>query len=410
MLKYAPSAMTRPSPASAPTPEHRRNIERWFARRGVPQLIEGFSSESAMDRRAAPLISLWLILGTVLWWGTRPDWPLLANLAGVVATVGWMAVVWIVVSRLRHRSWRIRPSTFDLPDILTIAFLPVVPTALIDANVGEAIESFLGALTGVGVIYVITGFGLIEIGLWAFERLWDQVTHLVELLARTLPVLLILVVFLLFATEMWEAAGAMSWIELGLILLLLLVVAALLVVITFRRELQRIQAQTDLDGVLADAADTPAEPLVRPAPADLLPMPRLSWLERSNVTLLVAVPQLLQAIAVGAVVMAFLVVFALIAIPASVQETWIGVSPRELFSFALLDDLRMLSEELLLVCCLLGGIVGLYFAGLGITDKSYRAEGFDQEVAGVRKILAVRTLYKHAVATSVPDRLPDRVV
>lgn len=108
--------------------------------------------------------------------------------------------------------------------------------------------------------------------------------------------------------------------------------------------------------------------------------------------------------------MAFLVVFALIAIPASVQETWIGVSPRELFSFVLLDDLRSLSEELLLVCCLLGGIVGLYFAGLGITDKSYRAEGFDQEVAGVRKIMAVRTLYKRAVATSGPDRLPDRVV
>ena len=50
------------------TPEVRHEIERWFARRGVPQLIEGFSSESAMDSRAAPLISLWLIAGTVLWW------------------------------------------------------------------------------------------------------------------------------------------------------------------------------------------------------------------------------------------------------------------------------------------------------------------------------------------------------
>ena len=398
--------MTLASPPSAVLdPELRLDIERWFARRGVPQLIEGFSSESAMDRRAAPLISLWLILGTVLWWGTRPDWPLLANLAGVVATVGWMAVVWIVVSRLRNRSWRVRPSTFDVLDILTIAFLPVVPAALIDADIGEALKSFLGALTGVGAIYVITGFGLIEIGLWAFERLWDQVTHIVELVARTLPVLLILVVFLLFAAEMWEAAGAMSWIELGLIQLLLLGVAALLVVITVRGELARIEARTDREGVLADAAHTPAEPLVGGAPAGLLPMPRLSLLERSNVTLLVAIPQLLQAIAVGAVVMAFLVVFALIAVPASVQETWIGAPPRDIVTFTMLDELRMLSEELLLVCCLLGGIVGLYFAGLGITDASYRAEGFDQEVAGVREILAVRTLYLRAldVRTGLPD-------
>jgi hypothetical protein len=38
----------------------RREIERWFARRGVPQLIEGYSSERAMDSRAAPLIALWV--------------------------------------------------------------------------------------------------------------------------------------------------------------------------------------------------------------------------------------------------------------------------------------------------------------------------------------------------------------
>ncbi len=396
--------MSTPDPASATlAPELRIDTEQWFARRGVPQLIEGWSSESAMDRRAAPLISLWLILGTVLYWGTRPDWPPIANLAGVGATIGWMAVLWIVVSSLRHRSFRVRPSRFDLLDILTIAFLPVVPAALIDADYGEGIRSFLGALTGVGALYLITGFGLIEIGLWAFERLWDQLTHTVELLARTLPVLLILVVFLLFAAEMWEAAGAMTWAELGLILLMLLVVAALLVVITFRRALQAIETRTDVDGVLADVANTPVQPLAATfgvRPPICCPLPALSWLERSNVTLLVAIPQLLQAIAVGVVVMAFLVAFALVAIPASVQDTWIGAPPRDLITFTLFDELRTLSEELLLVCGLLGGIVGLYFAGLGITDASYRSEGFDREVAGVRKILAVRTLYLRAVRSS----------
>ena len=185
------------------TAKQRHEIERWFARKGVPQLIEGFSSESAMDRRAAPLISLWLIAGTILWWGTRPDWPPVMNALGVAATIAWMAVGWWIVSRLRHRSWRIRPSTFDLWDILTIEFLPAIPAALIDADAGEAIAAFFGALTGVGLIYVIVGFGLLEIGAWTVELLWNQVTHVVELLARTLPVLLILVVFLLFAAEMW---------------------------------------------------------------------------------------------------------------------------------------------------------------------------------------------------------------
>jgi hypothetical protein len=384
------------TPGPELTPELRQQIERWFARKGVPQLIEGYSSESAMDRRAGPLISLWLIGGTVLFWGTRPDWPPAMNLAGIAAVIVWMGIVWVVLSRLRGRPARLRPSTFDLIDILVIAFLPVVPAALIDGDIGEGLRAFLGALTGVGVIYVIIGFGLIEIGAWAIERLWLEVTHVVELLARTLPVLLILVVFLLFAAEMWEAAHSMSWSELGLVLLLLLVLAGLLVVVSFRRELLEIEQRTDDDGVLADAADTPAAPLAT-AGADVVPSSRLSWLERLNVTFLVAVPQLLQALAVGTVVMAFLVVFALIAIPAAVQEAWMGGPVRVLAEFHLLDELRTLSEELVIVCAVLGGIVGLYFSGLGMTDSRYRSEGFDREVAGIRHILAARALYRCAI-------------
>jgi hypothetical protein len=219
-----------------------------------------------------------------------------------------------------------------------------------------------------------------------------EVTHIVELLARTLPVLLILVVFLLFAAELWEAAHAMSWVELALVLVLLLFVAALLVIISFRGELHAIEARTDDDGVLADASDTPAAPLTAVID-DVVPMPPLSRLERSNVSLLVAVPQLLQAGAVGLVVMGFLVVFALIAIPASVQATWIGAPTRDLVTFVLLDESRSLSEEMVVVSAILGGIVGLYFSGIGITDARYRAEGFDREVAFVRRILAARALY-----------------
>lgn len=391
--------MTVTSPAAGLTPELRQQIERWFARRGVPQLIEGYSSESAMDRRAAPLISLWLIFGTIKDWGTRPDWPIQMNAAGIASTIAWMGIAWLVISRLRHRPMLIRPSTFDLPDIVSIAVLPAIPAAVIDADAWEAVRAFLGALTGVGVIYVIIGFGMIEIGSWAIERLWVQVTHIVELLARTLPVLLILVVFLLFAAEMWEVAHGMSWAELGLVLLVLFVVALLLVVITFRGQLIAMERRDDDEGVLADAAATPAAALIETSDGDVVPTPPLTWLERSNVALLVAIPQLLQAIAVGVVVMAFLVVFALIAIPTAVQEAWIGGPPRIVVGMTLLDEVRVLSEEMIVVCAVLGGIVGLYFSGLGITDATYRSEGFDREVAGVREILAARALYLDALET-----------
>ena len=67
---------------------------------------------------------------------------------------------------------------------------------------------------------------------------------------------------------------------------------------------------------------------------------------------------------------------------------------------SLLDEQRTLSEELVIVSAVLGGIVGLYFSGLGITDPGYRIEGFDREVAGVRQILAVRALYLEALQPS----------
>jgi hypothetical protein len=379
------------------TPDLRREIERWFARRGVPQLIEGYSSERAMDSRAAPLISLWLIVGTVRDWGTRPDWPLAWNAIGIAATIAWMAVVWAGVSRIRHRPMALRPSTFDPFDIATIGLLPAVPAAVIDQNPGEFVAATLGALTGIGAIYVVIGFGLIEIGLWAFERFWLQLTHLVELVARTLPVLVILVVFLLFGTEIWQVAHATTAGELMLVLSFLLLMASVFAIAAFRRELTQLERVLDRHTILDSAAGTPVEPLVPEASAAIAGVPRLSWLHRSNLTLLVVVPQLLQVVAVALIVSAFLVVFAVLAIPGEVQTSWIGAVPRVVVEYSLLDEPRIVSVELLYVSAVLGGIVGLYFSGLAISDPTYRSAQFDRDVDGVRELLAARAVYLDAL-------------
>jgi hypothetical protein len=384
------------------TPALRGDIERWFARRGVPQLIEGYSSERAMDSRAAPLISLWLIVGTIRDWGTRADWPPAWNVLGIVATIGWMAVAWAVVSRLRRRPVALRPSTFDALDIATIGLLPALPAAIVEGNAGEFVAATLGALAGIGVIYVVIGFGLIEIGVWAFERLWLQLTHLVGLVARTLPVLVILVVFLLFGAEIWQVAHATSASELALVLAFLLLMASIFGATAFRGELARLERDLDRTAILASAAGTPVVPLLAGVSPAVVGIPRLSWLHRSNLTLLVVVPQLLQVVAVALVVMAFLIVFAALAIPGEVQTSWIGAVPRVVIEYSLLDEPRILSAELLIVSAVLGGIVGLYFSGLAISDPTYRSEQFDRDVDGVRELLAARAVYVNALGRE-PD-------
>lgn len=379
------------------TPELRREIERWFAKRGVPQLIEGYSSERAMDSRAAPLIALWLIVGTVRDWGTRPDWPLTWNAIGIAATLAWIVAVWALVSRLRARPVALRPSTFDMLDIAIIALLPALPAALIDQQAAEAVAATLGALSGIGAIYVVIGFGLFEIGQWAFERLWLQLVHFVELVARTLPLLVILVVFLLFGAEIWQVAHAMDAGELALVLLFLLAMASLFVVSAFRREFGRLTRTLDRDAILEHAAGTPVGPLVARAGPRVVGSPRLTWLQRSNLTLLVLVPQLLQVVAVALIVMAFLVTFAMLAIPGVVQAGWIGTAPRVVLEFAVASEARTISAELLVVSAVLGGIVGLYFSGLAISDPTYRSEQFDHDVNGVRELLAARAVYIDAL-------------
>jgi len=389
--------------ATRMSPELRRDVERWFAKRGVPQLIDGYSSERAMDSRAAPLISLWLIVGTIKDWGTRADWPPAWNAAGVVATIAWMAVIWAIVSRLRHRPVALRPSTFDMLDIATIGLLPAIPAALIEQSPAEAVTATLGALAGIGVIYIVIGFGLFEIGLWAFERLWLQLVHLVELVARTLPLLVILVVFLLFGAEIWQVAHAMNAVELALVLLFLLAMASLFVVMAFQRELKRLIGELDRAAVLDTAGRTPVAPLVTTATVAVEGPAHLSALQRSNLTLLVLVPQLLQVVAVAVIVMAFLVVFAVLAIPGDVQAGWIEAAPRVVMEFTLAGEPRTVSAELLVVSAVLGGIVGLYFSGLAISDPSYRSQQFDRDVDGVRELLAARAVYVDALEPEAAD-------
>jgi hypothetical protein len=74
------SAATGAMPTDA-----RRDIERWFVRRGVPQFIEGYSTEQHMDARAAPFIAVWIAIWSALWWAGRSEIPLVWRLVAATA-------------------------------------------------------------------------------------------------------------------------------------------------------------------------------------------------------------------------------------------------------------------------------------------------------------------------------------
>ncbi len=86
-----------------------------------------------------------------------------------------------------------------------------------------------------------SALGVFELAGWSLRHLRDNVPQIVMLVARTLPLLLILVVFLLFASELWQASHEIGAVDLVAIMVLLVIVGGVLVVTQAREEIRHIE-------------------------------------------------------------------------------------------------------------------------------------------------------------------------
>jgi hypothetical protein len=372
--------------------DRRREIERWFSARGVPQLIEGFSTEQRMDARAVPYIGFWLVTGTLLLWGRRSEADVAEQvLVGLVALGATLAVIGAILLLRGHLPFR--NTRLDLVDIAIIGLVPGIASGVVSGR-WATVPGIVGyVLLGVGVIYLVIGFGLAEISWWALGHLRAQLGQISTLVARTLPVLLILVVFLLFASELWQAAQTLGGADLAAVIALLLLVASVLVVTRARDEIARLEAGLTGEAVARRLHGTPAESLASVARRASRARP-LRWLERTNLIFLMLVSQLVQSLFVGMLVTLFLVALGVLAIPEEVQAEWASLDPiRSVIGFELFGEDRLVSAELLVTAGLLGGMCALYFTGLALTDSSYRAEFHARVVRDVEEIMAVRAAY-----------------
>lgn len=120
-------------------------------------------------------------------------------------------------------------------------------------------------------------------------------------------------------------------------------------------------------------------------------------MQRLNLSVLVVLGQLIQSAFVALIVAAFLVVFGVVALPANLQERWIGEGITGLATLDMLGEMRVLTLELVTTSCLLGSVVGLYFTGLAVTDSAYRNAHFDRIVDEVRQLLAAHAFYVAAL-------------
>lgn len=308
-----------------------RGTERWFVRQGVPNLVAGYGFRSHVLPRMVPF---------------------LGPAALVVAAA---AVVFVVVAR---------PGPAG-----------VLLTGLV-AVVGFVGVAALSALA--------TAYGVVPLVVQAARHAVADMRGSLRLQGRALPTLLFVTFFLFFTGELWQLMNHLAWGRLVLVLALFAAVTVLATAARLRREVDRVEHDLNPDRLAQACVGTPLQgrsPGAVATPAPLTPR------QETNLLLVLAARQLVQAAVVGLGLFAFFVVLGAIVVDNTVAATWIGAEPHR---SALLP---WLPSALFRAAALLAGFASMYFAITTMTQTEHRQEFFEPVIGDVERMLAVRAVY-----------------
>lgn len=377
------------------TPAERRRVERWFIRRGLPNLIHDYRASTDVFTRAAPLLALFWLFGLAGAFGDRfTGWYQVgAALVGAL----FLGAVATGVNRLRGR----RP--FQVPDRvgrLELAAFVLAPALLPVLLDNSSIGSFVIDIT-ISVVFLIVvglgfGFGLVSIVVWAIRHLAHQLGDIVGLMIRSLPLLLIFTMFLFMNAELWQVADDFTTPLFLVAAGGLVAVSAVFVLFRLPRELEDIAAFDEPTTVrsIVEHCEAPLEP----TGADPAATPELTRSDRINVAVLALFTLGVQVALVMAIIGAFYLLFGLVTVRPDTIAQWTvdgGAGVDRIIDLRLFDEEIPLTGELLRVTGFLMAFTALQFTVSALTDSAYREEFFDDLVGEIREALAVRVEYLH---------------
>jgi hypothetical protein len=269
--------------------------------------------------------------------------------------------------------------------VLVVAVLP-----LVEWSAGWRAPLWLGlTINGALTLFLLVGVyaGAGSILSWALRRAFAQLSKVGAMATQALPLLVLVVLFAFFSTEMWQIASALPRPRLWLVVASLSALSVLFMIGTMREELRRMVDEAssgslpDLPSKLADLAVTDAPDAVR-----------LKRGERANLILVLFLAQALQIAMLAVLVFVLFIGLGSLAVHPSVVVSWVGEEAANqtgtLFGVHLL-----LPNALVQLSIFLAAFSGLYFTASAATDPLYRQAFFEPLVADVRVSLAVRQAY-----------------
>ena len=344
------------------TPEFRRDIEAWFRKRGLPRFVINY---------------------------------------GVVASL------------------RGRPSAF-LPS--PAACLPSVTIA---AAIGMRMLLALGTVTVVTkALVVVVAFvssrrrpAFPMLG-WVWGELRRQLSRVLNLLIRALPLLLIFVTFLFMQNEVWQLTEGLHGPALRVTLTVFPVVTMLFAAIqlygdsqelcSFKKGWSGLAKELGWDGQAGDEARRAADDLTAGLKQQLasfadqleklgIKLPDVQRRQRLNAALVMLFVLTLQILAVSVAVGLFFLLFGMLAVTPDITHDWAGLAtgqdPRVLVEWTWLNQPLVLTEELLKVTALITAFSGLYFTFSVLAEEERRRRFLQQLDSSIREAFAVRAVY-----------------
>jgi len=391
--------------ATGATGFDRRAVEAWFRRRGLPLFVRSDERASRLLQRAVPALVFVLVIDpitTLVTWlvdvpqaefqrrmaNTAYVFPLLALIVSAVvvpALAGWLMSRLMGVLPRRGR-WVVA----RLVLVLNIVGLP-----LVDWSTGLRDVLWLSLTINVCVTLLMLFFVWVGAGsilAWGLRKAFAELSSVGRMATKALPLLVLVIIFSFFSTEMWQIADGLPRWRLWLVVALFAVLGVLFMAARLDEELKKMIDRVagdkidDLAGVLRD---TPLAPAVAGPPIDAL---SLSRRERANITLVLFVAQVLQILVLSMLVFVVLIALGALAVDSAVIDSWLGAGAHTIEGT--LFGVRLpLSRGLVQVSLFLAAFSGVYFAASAATDQHYREAFFEPLLADVRKSLAARQVY-----------------
>ena len=344
------------------------DYETRFRRAGLPLFIEDYSATEDIFNRSVPLLGL-VFIGEFLL-AVDKNWKWWEN---ALALMGGMAILLgsiLLINRMRGRRLRAIPERVGKTELVAFVLVPAIIPLVFGGQLRQAVLTAVANLLILGLVYLIVGYALIATLRWAAVRVLGELAGSVAILARAVPLLLIVVLLLVLTQETWLTLAELPVAFVILVSLLFAVTAAVFLAARLPGEVRALERELGTDA------------------------PPLRRRQRLNVGVVLFVSQAEQVVVVSLGVFVFFVLFGVLTLPEATQETFLnGHQVDVIFNFTLFDRELVVTRELLRVSIGLAAFSGLYYAIAVLNDPAYRQEFLDDLTKEMRETFRLRGEY-----------------